>query len=62
MIEKFQGVGEFITGLSVAGIGGALLLWGTVASNRADIENIKEDVQYVRERLDTLIDLEIGNE
>lgn len=56
MAEKFQGIGEFITGLAVAGFGGAVLLWGTVSANRADIANIKEDVTYIRDRLDTALD------
>jgi hypothetical protein len=61
-MDKIQGIGEFISGLAVAGLGGALLLWGTVQSNRSDIANIREDVQYVRERLDTLIDRELDHE
>lgn len=61
-MDKFQGIGEFVSGLAVAGLGGALLLWGTVQSNRADIANIREDIEYVRERVDTLIDRELGNE
>lgn len=65
-MEKLQGIGEFVAGLAVAGLGGALLLWGTVSANRADIGNIeedvdemREDVRYVRDRLDVLIDREL---
>jgi hypothetical protein len=53
-MEKLQGIGEFVAGIAVAGLTGTILLWGTVSANRADIENIKGDLTYVRERIDTI--------
>jgi alanine dehydrogenase len=47
-VEKAQGFGEFLGGLRVAGASGAVLFWGTVSENRANIAEMRADLTQVQ--------------
>lgn len=64
MLDKLPDFGDFLVGVAVAALTGALVLWGTVSANRADIASLKnevgiirDDTHYTRIRIDAIADI-----
>lgn len=58
-IDKIQIGWEIVTTVVVSAVGGLTLLWGAVATNRADIENMSASIERIDENVAYLVRREL---